>query len=125
MTDIPDEQGDDPRVLPSAIEPLTLDTSMAGIAYPVHGYPDDDCDFDANMRRFSRMRGDVPEESVIAYQSATRKPPTWRTLDDGTNRPELSGTVLDSGVRDVSYILWEVPGFLPVPDAGRRAVALA
>jgi hypothetical protein len=64
VTDVLDECGYGLRALPSAIEPLTLDTSMAGIAYPVHGYPDDDCDFDANIRRFLRMLGDAPAESV-------------------------------------------------------------
>ena len=79
---------------------------MAGIAYPAHGYPDDDCDYDANMRRFLRMLGDAPEHSVAVYQSRD---------DEAAHLGELSttalaargcrGAVVDGGVRDVGYIL--------------------
>jgi len=69
VTDVLDRMGYGSRALPSAIGPLTDDTRMAGIAYPVHGYPDESSDYEENMRRFLRMLGDAPAESVVVYET--------------------------------------------------------
>lgn len=106
VTDALDDLGYGDRTLPAAINPLSDDSRMAGIAYPAHGYPDEDCDYDANIRRFLRMLGEAPPESVAVYQTRD---------DDAAHLGELSttalaaqgcrGAVVDGGVRDVRHIL--------------------
>jgi regulator of RNase E activity RraA len=106
VTDALDERGFGNRVLPSGINALRDSMQMAGIAYPAHGYPDEDCDYDANIRRFLRMLGDAPAHSVAVYQSRD---------DEAAHLGELSttaldaqgcrGAVVDGGIRDIRYIL--------------------
>jgi len=106
VTDALDDLGYGDRTLPAEINPLCIDSRMAGIAYPAHGYPDEDCDYDANIRRFLRMLGEAPTESVAVYQTRD---------DEAAHLGELSttalaaqgcrGAVVDGGVRDVRYIL--------------------
>jgi regulator of RNase E activity RraA len=106
VTDVLDSMGFGPRTLPSSIGSLSPDDQMAGIAYPVRGYPDEDCDYEENMRRFLRMLGDAPTESIICYETRD---------DEAAHLGELSttalqaqgcrGAVVDGGVRDVRHIL--------------------
>lgn len=106
VTDALDNLGYGDRTLPSAINALSDDMQLAGVAYPAHGYPDEETDYDANLRRFLRMLGDAPADSVAVY----------RTRDDeAAHLGELStaalaaqgcrGAVVDGGVRDVRHIL--------------------
>lgn len=106
VADCLDDLGYARQVLPSAIDPLTLDTVMAGIAYPVRGRPEPGADYDANVRRFLRMLGDAPDNGVVAYETHD---------EDAAHLGELSttalaargcrGAVLDGGIRDVRYVL--------------------
>ena len=106
VTDALDTLGYGNRTLPNEINPLTDDTRLAGIAYPAHGYPEKDCDYDENIRRFLRMLGDAPEHSVAVYKSRD---------DTAAHLGELSttalesqgcrGAVVDGGVRDIRFIL--------------------
>jgi regulator of RNase E activity RraA len=106
VTDALDEIGYGSRALPSAIGPLTPDTRMAGIAYPIHGYPDEDCDYDANMRRFLRMLGDAPESSVVAYETRDEEAAHIGELSTTALQAQgCRGAVVDGGVRDVRYII--------------------
>jgi len=113
VTDMLDDMRYGSRTLPSTIEPLQSDTVMAGIAYPVHGCPDKDCDYDENLRRFLRMLGDAPAESVIAYQ--TRDEEAAHIGELSTTALAAQGcrsAVVDGGVRDARYILeQEFPAF--------------
>ena len=94
------------RTLSTGIGPLTADTRMAGLAFPVRGRPDRRADYEENIERFLRMLGDAPEHSVVAYE----------TNDDrAAHLGELSttalaaggcrGAVVDGGVRDVRFVL--------------------
>lgn len=106
IVDCLDARGYSKQTLHHSINPLTLDTRMAGVAYPVTGRPDEDADYDANMRRFLTMLGEVPTDSVVVYETHD---------DHAAQLGELSttalttrgcrGAVLDGGVRDVDYIL--------------------
>lgn len=106
VTDTLDDFGYERRTLPSSIGPLTQDTQVAGIAFPLVGRPDPNPDYEANIRRFLEMLGEAPEHSVLAYE----------TNDDGAAHiGELSttalaargcrGAVIDGGARDVRFIL--------------------
>ena len=105
VTDVLDDMGYSSRTLPSALEPLTPDVRMAGIAYPVHGHPDEQCDYEENIRKFLTMLGEAPSNSVIAYETRD---------DEAAHIGELSttalqvrgcrGAVVDGGVRDVRFI---------------------
>lgn len=106
VTDSLDELGYMHRTLPPEINPITTDMRMAGIAYPVTGRPDPNADYDENIRRFLRMLGDAPAESVVAYETRD---------DEAAHIGELSataliqqgcrGAVIDGGARDLRYIL--------------------
>lgn len=106
ITDVLDEMGYGSRTLPSCINPIQTEKNMAGVAYPVHGYPDEDCDYEANMRRFLRMLGDAPSESVIAYQSRDEEAAHLGELSTTALQAQgCRGAVLDGGVRDIGHIL--------------------
>lgn len=101
-----DALGYERRTLRSDIGPLTLDTRMAGLAFPVRGHPDEGADYDENIERFLQMLGEVPEHGVVAYETND---------DEAAHLGELSttalaaggcrGAVVDGGVRDVRFIL--------------------
>jgi regulator of RNase E activity RraA len=106
VTDTLDDFGYGRRTLPSSIGPLTRDTRVAGIAFPVLGRPDPNPDYEANIRRFLEMLGEAPEYSVLAYETND---------DEAAHIGELSttalaaqgcrGAVIDGGARDVRFIL--------------------
>jgi regulator of RNase E activity RraA len=106
VTDALDALGYGSRALPSAITPLDRSLSVAGLAYPIHGYPDEDCDYDDNMRRFLRMLGDAPADSVVAYE--TRDDEAAHVGELSTTALEAGGcrgVVIDGGARDTHHIL--------------------
>ena len=106
VADSLDALGYDRRTLSTEIGPLTAETRLAGLAFPVRGHPDPGADYDENIERFLRMLGDAPEHSVVAYETND---------DEAAHLGELSttalaaggcrGAVVDGGVRDVRYIL--------------------
>ncbi|WP_255171306.1 RraA family protein [Natrononativus amylolyticus] len=106
VTDSLDELGYENQTLPSEINPIDDEFVTAGFAYPVRGRPDDDADYDENIRRFLEMLSDAPENSVIAYETHD---------DDAAHIGELSttalqergcrGAIVDGGARDLGYIL--------------------
>jgi 4-hydroxy-4-methyl-2-oxoglutarate aldolase len=106
VTDALDAMGYGSRALPSTIGPLTPDTQMAGVAYPIHGYPDEDCDYDANMRRFLRMLGDAPADSVVAYQTRDEEAAHIGELSTTALQSQgCRGAVVDGGARDTRFIV--------------------
>lgn len=106
VTDALDDRGYGDHTLPSEINPLSNDSRMAGIAYPAHGYPDEDCDYDANIRRFLQMLGAAPAESVVVYQTRDNAAAHLGELSTTALAAQgCRGAVVDGGVRDVQYIL--------------------
>jgi len=106
VADSLDALGYERRTLSSEIGPLTTDTRMAGLAFPIRGHPDRRTDYEANIERFLRMLGDAPEHGVVAYETND---------DTAAHLGELSttalaaggcrGAVIDGGVRDARFVL--------------------
>jgi len=106
VADSLDALGYERHTLSTDIGPLTADTRMAGLAFPVQGHPDPRADYESNIERFLRMLGDAPEHGVVAYETND---------DEAAHLGELSttalaaggcrGAVVDGGVRDVRFVL--------------------
>lgn len=106
VADSLDELGFERRTLPSAIDGLTHDTRVAGIAYPVSGHPVEEADYDENVRRFLRMLGDAPEHSVVVYETNDAEAAHLGELSTTALAARgCRGAVIDGGVRDVRFIL--------------------
>lgn len=106
VVDSLDERGYMRQTIPSSINPLTMDMRVAGLAYPVIGHPDAEAEYDANMRRFLTMLGEVRPNSVIAYETQDDYAAQIGELSTAALQERgCRGAVLDGGVRDVNYIL--------------------
>lgn len=106
VTDVLDEMGFGPRALPSAINPLSDDMRLAGLAYPIHGHPDEDCDYEHNLRRFLQMLGEAPEHGILTYQTRDEETAHLGELTATALMAQgCRGAVVDGGVRDTRYIL--------------------
>lgn len=113
VTDTLDEFGFDSRVLPPDITPLTDDTTVAGIAFPVRGRRDLSVDYERNIRRILEMLGDVPADSVLITQANDEKAAHMGELmTTALAANDCRGAVIDGGIRDVRFILdQEFPAF--------------
>lgn len=113
ITDTLDELGFESRVLPSEIAPLTDDTTVAGVAFPVRGRRDLSVDYEQNLRRILRMLGEVPADSVVVTQANDEEAAHMGELmTTSLAARDCRGAVIDGGVRDVRYILdQEFPAF--------------
>lgn len=106
VTDTLDEFGYERRTLPSSINPLTRDTQVAGIAFPLVGKPDPDPDYEQNIRRFLRMLGEAPEDSVLAYETNDEEAAHIGELTTtALSAAGCRGAVIAGGARDVRFIL--------------------
>ncbi|WP_254546839.1 RraA family protein [Halomarina pelagica] len=106
VADSLDALGYERRTLASAIDPLTRDTRMAGLAFPVRGRPDEGADYDENIERFLRMLGDAPEHGVVAYETNDEEAAHLGELSTTALAARgCRGAVVDGGVRDVRRIL--------------------
>lgn len=106
VTDSLDELGYERQVLESAINPLTRDMQMAGIAYPLRGHPVEETNYERNIKRFLEMLGDAPEHSVLAYETHDYESAQLGELSTAAlNAGGCRGAVVDGGVRDIHLIL--------------------
>jgi regulator of RNase E activity RraA len=106
VADILDNLGYTQRTLPSSINPLTKDMRFAGIAYPVRGRPDEEADYDENIRRFLQMLGAAPMHSVVAYETNDAETAHLGELSTAALQVQgCRGAVVDGGVRDARHIL--------------------
>lgn len=94
------------HVLPTSINPLTTEMTLAGIAYPVRGRRDTSVEYDENIRRILQMLGEAPADSVLVIQSNDDVAAHLGELSTtALEVQDCRGAVIDGGVRDVSYIL--------------------
>lgn len=106
VVDSLDERGYMNQTIDHSINPLSMEMRMAGFAYPVRGKPDENADYDTNIRRFLRMLGDAPEESIIAYETNDDYAAQLGELSTAALQQRgVRGAVIDGGVRDINYIL--------------------
>lgn len=106
VTDSLDDLGCKRQTLPSDINALTHDMQMAGIAFPVLGRPDEDTDYDENIRRFLGMLSEAPEYSVVAYETRDEETAHLGELSTTALKSDgCRGAVIDGGIRDVRFIM--------------------
>ena len=106
ISDVLDEMGYHNQVLPSAIQGLTLEHKVAGVAMTVEGQPTESLDPEEIFVPILQMLGDLKYGDVIVCQSHD---------DISAHIGELScetakfrgarGAVIDGGARDIDYIL--------------------
>lgn len=106
IVDCLDERGYMNQTLHHSIGPLTMEMRVAGLAFPVVGQPDPDADYEANIRRFLRMLGEVPSDSVIVYETNDDQAAQLGELSTAALQARgCRGAVVDGGVRDINHIL--------------------
>lgn len=106
IADSLDDRGYMNQTIDNSIDPLTNDMTMAGVAYPVTGHPDEEADYDSNIRQFLKMLGETPNHSVIAYETHDDYAAHIGELSTtALNERGCRGAVVDGGVRDINFIL--------------------
>ncbi len=106
VADVLDDRGFQDQVLDPEITPLSKEMTIAGEAYPVVGRPNRSVDPEKNIKKLLEMFGDVPEDSVLMYQS---NDDSFAHIGDlsanSMNARGVRGAVIDGGARDVAKIL--------------------
>jgi regulator of RNase E activity RraA len=93
-------------VLPSSIQALTMDQSVAGIAMPVEGEPTDSQDPEEVYVPILQMLGDLRNGDVIVSQPHDNVSAHLGELSCETAKYRgARGAVIDGGARDIDYIL--------------------
>ncbi len=107
ITDVMDEMGLQRQTLPSAIQPLTADMRTAGYAFTARGRPHKGSprDRDETLRRFLRMLGAVPADSVLVLASNDNVAAHFGELSAQWFRTRrVRGAVIDGSTRDAASI---------------------
>ena len=107
ITDVMDEMGLQRQTLPSAIQPLAADMRTAGYAFTARGRPFKGTprDRDETLRRFLKMLGAVPPDSVLVLASNDSVAAHFGELSAEWFRARrVRGAVVDGGTRDATYL---------------------
>jgi regulator of RNase E activity RraA len=107
ITDVMDEMGLQRQTLPSAIQPLTPDMRTAGYAFTARGRPHKGTprDRDETLRRFLKMLGAVPADSVLVLASNDNVAAHFGELSAEWFRARnVRGAVIDGSTRDAASI---------------------
>ena len=107
ITDVMDEMGLQRQTLPSAIRPLAPDMRLAGYAFTARGRPHRGTprDRDETLRRFLRMLGAVPADSVLVLAANDTVAAHFGELSAEWFRTRrVRGAVIDGGTRDAAYL---------------------
>ncbi len=106
ISDVLDEMGYRQQVLPSAIQALTMDLRVAGVAMPVEGEPTDSVDPEEVYVPILQMLGDLQNGDVIVSQPHDNLSAHIGELSCETAKFRgARGAVIDGGARDIDYIL--------------------
>ncbi len=107
ITDVLDEMGLQRQTLPSAIQPLTADMRTAGYAFTARGRPFRGAprDRDETLRRFLKMLGAVPADSVLVLAANDTVAAHFGELSAQWFRTrKVRGAVIDGSTRDAASI---------------------
>jgi regulator of RNase E activity RraA len=106
ISDVLDEMGYHNQVLPAAIQGLTMDWKIAGLAMTVEGQPTDSIDPEVIYIPILQMLGDVKCGDVIVAQPHASLSAHLGELSCETAKFRgARGAVIDGGARDIDYIL--------------------
>jgi regulator of RNase E activity RraA len=106
ISDVLDEMGYHNQVLPAAIQGLTMDQKVAGVAMTVEGQPTDSLDPEVVFVPMLQMLGDLKCGDVIVSQPHDSLSAHLGELSCETARFRgARGAVIDGGSRDIDYIL--------------------
>ncbi len=107
ITDVLDGMGLQRQTLPSAIQPLTADMRTAGYAFTARGRPFKGTprDRDETLRRFLKMLGAVPADSVLVLAANDSVAAHFGELSAEWFRARrIRGAVIDGSTRDAASI---------------------
>lgn len=105
MADIPDRSGYRNQVLPFQITPLTKACSVAGPAFTGQGYPAIDRASDDTSTRLSMLDSITPGVVSAWACGGSAECAHWgEIMSTAARQRGCTGTVIDSGVRDVAFI---------------------
>jgi len=107
ITDVMDEMGLQRQTLPSTIQPLTADMRTAGWAFTVRGRPYRGAprDREETLRRFLKMLGAVPPDSVLVLAANDSVAAHFGELSAEWFRARrVRGAVIDGSTRDAASI---------------------
>jgi regulator of RNase E activity RraA len=106
ISDVLDEMGYHNQVLPSAIQGLTMEQKIAGVAMTVEGQPTDSLDPEVIFVPMLQMLGDLKCGDVIVSQPHDSLSAHLGELSAESARFRgARGAVIDGGARDIDYIL--------------------
>ena len=106
ISDVLDEMGYRNQVLPPAIQGLTMDQKIAGVAMTVEGQPTDSVDPEVIYIPILQMLGDLKCGDVIVSQPHESLSAHFGELSCESARFRgARGAVIDGGARDIDYIL--------------------
>lgn len=107
ITDVLDELGLHRRTLPAAIQPLAAGMRAAGYAFTARGRPHRGTprERDETLRRFLRMLGAVPADSVLVLAANDSVAAHFGELSASWFRARrVRGAVIDGATRDTASI---------------------
>jgi 4-hydroxy-4-methyl-2-oxoglutarate aldolase len=105
ITDVMDEMGLLGQTLPSTIHPVTPDMRLAGYAFPARGRPQKTRDRDLVIRKFLKMLGAVPRDSVLVMAAHDNVAAHFGELSAESFRARrIRGAVIDGATRDTAMI---------------------
>jgi 4-hydroxy-4-methyl-2-oxoglutarate aldolase len=106
VSDVLDEMGRHHQVLPSAIQGLTLDHHVTGVALPVEGEPTSSEDPEEIFIPVLQMLGSLANGDVIVCQPHGGASAHLGELSaESAKFRGARGAVIDGGARDIDYIL--------------------
>jgi regulator of RNase E activity RraA len=106
ISDVLDEMGYRNQVLPAAIQGLTMDQKIAGVAMTLEGQPTDSLDPEVIFIPILQMLGDLKYGDVIVSQPHDSQSAHLGELSSESAKSRgARGAVIDGGARDIDYIL--------------------
>jgi 4-hydroxy-4-methyl-2-oxoglutarate aldolase len=106
VTDVMDEMGLLRQTLPSGIQPLAPEMRVAGYAFPARGRPQKGANRDDVTRKFLRMIGAAPSDSVLVLGARDNVAAHFGELSAESFRARgVRGAVIDGATRDATFLV--------------------